>query len=179
MKDVSAFSLMSDLIQRTGISCILIGGFAVNFYKVTRQTADIDFLITKEDFSKISAFLTESGYQTISSQDNFSQLQSSQASLMDVDFMFVDKDTLVQIKQAGREIKISEQMFFVPSLNHLIALKLHAIKYNSRIRLTKDLPDIINLVRINKIDVKDAGFKELCLKYGTEDVYCKIVEAIA
>ena len=179
MKDVSAFSLISDLIQKTGISCILIGGFAVNFYKVTRQTADIDFLITKEDFNKISAFLTEAGYKTVSSQDAFSQLQSNQASLMDVDFMFVDKDTLAQIKKAGREIEISGKLFFIPSLDHLIALKLHAIRYNYKVRLTKDLPDIINLIRINKIDVKNTGFKELCLKYGTEDIYRKIVEAIA
>jgi hypothetical protein len=179
MKEISAFSLISDLIQKTGISCILIGGFAVNFYKVTRQTADIDFLITKEDFNKISAFLAEAGYETISSQDAFSQLQSNQASLMDVDFMFVDDDTLAQIKKAGREIEISGKFFFIPSLDHLIALKLHAIRYNYKIRLTKDLPDIINLVRINKIDVNNAGFEELCLKYGTEDIYRKIVEAIA
>jgi hypothetical protein len=179
MKDISSFSLISDLIQRTGISCILIGGFAVNFYKVTRQTADIDFLITKEDFNKIFASLTKAGYKTISSQDAFIQLQSGQASLMDVDFMFVDEDTLAQIKKAGREIEISGQIFLVPSLNHLIALKLHAIKHNPKFRLAKDLPDIINLVRINKIDVKNSGFKELCLKYGAEDIYRKIVEAIA
>ena len=179
MKNVSAFSLISDLIQRTGISCILIGGFAVNFYKVTRQTADIDFLITKEDFNKISAFLTKAGYKTISSQDAFSQLQSNQASLMDVDFMFVDEETLAQIKKSGREIEISGKLFLIPSLDHLIALKLHAIRHNYKIRLTKDLPDIINLIRINKIDVKNTGFKELCLKYGTEDIYRKIVEAIA
>ena len=93
--------------------------------------------------------------------------------------MFVDEETLAQIKKSGREIEISGKLFFIPSLDHLIALKLHAIRYNYKIRLTKDLPDIINLVRINKIDVKNAEFKELCLEYGTEDIYRKIVEAIA
>ena len=49
----SAFHLISDTINKTGVSCVLIGGFAVNYYKFSRQTADIDFLITEEDFNKI------------------------------------------------------------------------------------------------------------------------------
>ena len=43
----TVFHLISDIINKSGISCILIGGFAVNYYNVTRMTADIDFLIVK------------------------------------------------------------------------------------------------------------------------------------
>lgn len=179
MKEISVFKLISEAVRKTGVSCVLIGGFAVNFYKVSRQTADVDFLITKEDFGKISAMLKEVGYKNISDQENFNQLQNSDAALMDVDFMFVDEDTLAQIKKEGQPSKIAGQEFLVPSLNHLIALKLHAIRYNPKIRLLKDLPDIINLVRINKINVADVKFRELCLKYGTEDVYQKIREAVS
>ncbi len=49
MNEKSVFHLMSGLTREEGISCILIGGFAVNYYKVTRQTADVDFLITEVD----------------------------------------------------------------------------------------------------------------------------------
>ena len=59
-----------------------------------------------------------------------------------------------------------------------LALKLHSIKYNQKIRLIRDLPDIINLVIINKINVKENQFKEMCLKYGTQDIYQKILEAV-
>jgi hypothetical protein len=65
----------------------------------------------------------------------------------------------------------------VPSLSHLIALKLHSIKYNPKLRLTRDLPDIINLIRINELNHKNPDFKELCLKFGTEEIYNKILEA--
>jgi len=37
----------------------LIGGFAVNYYKVARYTADVDFLIAEEDFEKVSNEKTE------------------------------------------------------------------------------------------------------------------------
>ena len=83
----------------------------------------------------------------------------------------------MSIMSEGEQLKIAGQKFTVPSLHHLIALKLHAIKNNPKIRLTRDLPDIVNLIRINELNVKNEKFKELCLKYGTEDIYHKILEA--
>ena len=178
MNDNSVFHLISDLTQEEGVSCVLIGGFAINHYRVTRQTADVDFLITKEGFDKISGLLEKAGYKKALLQENFAQFESSKLSLLDVDFMFVDRETLTKIIKEGEKLKIVGQTFTVPSLFHLIALKLHSIKHNSKIRLTKDLPDIINLIRINEINVKDKDFRELCLKYGTEEIYNKILESL-
>jgi hypothetical protein len=178
MKNQSVFHLISDCTHEHGVSCVLIGGFAINHYRVTRQTADVDFLITKEDFGKIVGLLEQAGYKKALLQENFVQLQSSRLSLLDVDFMFVDHETIAKIIKEGERLKIVGQTFIVPSLHHLIALKLHSIKHNAKIRLTKDLPDIINLIRINELDVKEKKFKELCLKYGTKEIYDKILEAV-
>ena len=177
MKVGSVFHLVADLVEKDNLLCVLIGGFAVNYYKVTRQTADVDFLITKEDFEKAFDSLQGAGYTKYLQQENFVQLNSSRSSLMDIDFMFVDKETLEGIVSEGCKIKIAEQEFIVPSLEHLIALKLHSIKYNQRFRLSRDLPDIINLLRINEVGIEEANFKELCLKYGTEEIYQKILES--
>lgn len=178
MNKQSVFHLISDLTEKEGVSCILIGGFAVNYYRVTRQTADVDFLITKDDFKKIIVLLEEAGYKKELVQENFAQLKSTQISLLDVDFMFVDQDTLTKILKESREIEIAKQKFLVPSLDHLIALKLHSIKYNPKLRLTRDLPDIINLIKINEVNFKDKEFKKLCMKFGTEEIYNKIGEAL-
>ena len=174
----SIFHLISDLTHEEGVSCVLIGGFAINHYRVTRQTANVDFLITKEDFDKISGLLEAAGYKKTLLQENFAQFQSSRLSLLDVDFMFVDKETLRKILKENEKLKIVGQTFNVPSLHHLIALELHSIKHNPKIRITKDLPDIINLIRINEVDIKDKQFKELCLKYGAVDLYNRILEAL-
>ncbi len=177
MKYPTIFHLMSDLSKRVSVGCVLIGGFAVNYYKVTRQTADVDFLITKEDFEKILGLLEKAGYKLDYSQKVFTRLKSSnRAYLMDIDFMFVDKETLAGIIENGQRIGIAGQEFIVPSLNNLMALKLHSLKYNPKIRESKDLPDIIDLIRINKVDFKSKKFRELCLKYGTEPIYHKILE---
>lgn len=178
MKYPTAFHLISDIIKKKSIPCVLIGGFAVNYYKVTRQTADIDFLITKEDFEKISGLLKKTGYKKNYAKEVFTRFRSNGLYLLDIDFMFVDKDTLAKIIKNGKRISIARQNFIIPSLENLIALKLHSLKNNIKIRQSKDLPDIIDLVRINKIDYKNKRFKELCVKYGTKEIYNQILDMI-
>ena len=170
------FQLVSDVFGQKGVTAVLIGGFAVNYYKVTRQTADADFLITKDDFERIVVLLEKEGFKKDYAQDVFARLTADKKYLMDVDFMFVDKDTLDKIIKEGQKANIAGEDFMVPSLYHLIALKLHAIKYNRKIREYKDLADIIELVRVNKVAVGDDEFKQLCLKYGTPELYDKIAQ---
>ena len=178
MSDRSVFHLISDITQKENVSCILIGGFAVNHYKVSRNTQDIDFLITKEDFDKIWDALKEAGYKQSWVQENFVLLENTQVLLRKVDFMFVDLSTLDKIMKEAQPIILAGQKFVVPSLYHLIALKLHSIKYNPKLRLLTDFPDIVSLIRKNNVSVESSDFKELCLKFGTEDLYRKILEAV-
>lgn len=173
MKYPTIFHLVSSVFSRAGVSCVLIGGFAVNHYKVTRQTIDVDFLCTKEDYNKMKGLLENEGYKTYREEENFIQLENKQIGLMDIDFMFVDTDTFNKIAGSGREIKIADQGFIIPSLFHLIALKLHSIKNNPKREIT-DFPDIIRLIINNAIDVDDYSFKDLCLKYGTSELYERI-----
>ena len=174
----SAFHLISDIIQKRGISCVLIGGFAVNYYKFSRQTADVDFLITEEDFNKIKDHLKEAGYKEEFSQKVFVRLKSNKMDLMDIDFMFVDKETFDKIILDAKEVFIAKHKFIIPSLINLIALKLHSLKYNFSIRRSKDLLDIVSLIKLNQVEVKTKEFHNLCLKYANEDIYQKILENI-
>jgi len=175
----SVFHLLSDISKKGGVSLILIGGFAVNYYKYARQTVDADFLIKEQDFLKVSQFLKSAGYKLDYSQEAFARFVSTGDSvIMDIDFMFVDEETFAKIFNDSQKTSIVNCEFRVPSLRHLIALKLHAIKYNLNLRLAKDIPDIINLIKINKVDAQGEEFKELCLKYGTQEIYQKILEGL-
>lgn len=178
MKYSSVFHLLSAVFGKTGVCGVLIGGFAVNYYKVTRQTADVDFLIIQEDFKKMLSLLKEEGYKVDYAQEVFTRLKSNKFYLMDLDFMFVDKETLDKIIKESKKIFIAGEKFIVPSLKHLIALKLHSLKYSLKLRENKDLPDIIELIRINKLKVKTKEFRDLCLKFGTEALYNKILERV-
>ncbi len=174
----SVFHLISEITTQKGVPCVLIGGFAVNYYKVSRNTQDMDFLITREDFDKIWGALSEAGYKQSWVQENFVLLENTQLLLRKVDFMFVDPSTLDKIMNEAQSITLAGQKFMVPSLNHLIALKLHSIKYNPKLRLLTDFPDIVGLIRKNNVSVESDDFKKLCLKFGTEDLYRKILETV-
>jgi len=178
MNDRSVFQLISDILQKENVACVLIGGFAVNHYKVSRNTQDIDFLITKEDFDRIWDDLKEAGYQKSWVQENFVLLENTRLLFRKMDFMFVDSSTLDKIIKEAHPIVLAGQKFVVPSLDHLIALKLHSIKGNPKLRLLTDFSDIVGLIRKNNVPVESNDFKELCLRFGTEELYRKILEAV-
>lgn len=174
MKYATVFDLIADVFRKADVKCVLIGGFAVNHYNVTRNTIDIDFLCTKNDFYKVQVLLKNEGYKKIEEKEIFARLKGNFPYIMDIDFMFVDLDVKEKILAEGEEVEISRQKFIVPSVKHIIALKLHSIKNNS-LRKLKDMLDIIDLARKNKIDIKGQEFKNICLKYGTEDLYREII----
>ncbi|MFH1259854.1 MAG: nucleotidyl transferase AbiEii/AbiGii toxin family protein [Elusimicrobiota bacterium] len=171
----TVFHLISEISKKEGITCVLIGGFAVNHYNVTRLTADIDFLTTENDFKKISQLLKKAGYSTKYRQEFFTQLESASGNfLTDIDFMFVNNETLSGIVKDSKKIKIAGLDFLVPSIKHLLALKLHSLKNNFNFRENKDIPDIIDLIKSNNIKFQGNEFEELCLKYGNKKL-CNII----
>lgn len=175
MKYDNVFDLIADTFNQTNTIGILIGGFAINYYKVTRNTVDVDFLITVKDYEKAIDALMASGYRKDYAGEVFTRLTSDESKFIDLDFMFVDEETFAKIMKDGITIQIAGHDFIMPSLMHLIALKLHAIKCNPQMRILKDLPDIVSLIKVNRIDPLTNEFKEWCLKYGTEDIYKKII----
>ncbi len=178
MKHRTIFHLISSVFSKTGVCGILIGAFAVNYYKALRNTVDIDFLIRKDDYSKILKLLETKGYKEDCVRDIFARLKGKNLELIDLDFMFVDTDTFEKIMKDSKNISIAKQKFKVPSLEHLIALKLHAIKNGPKSRGNKDLFDIVELIKANKVAIKSENFKNLCIKYGTGEIYNKILERI-
>ena len=173
MKYPTIFDLVNNIFMKANVNCILIGGFAINNYKLTRQTVDIDFLCTKIDFSKIEILLKEEGYEIKRAEDNFIQLENKQQNLIDIDFMLVNENTFSKIFSSGNKIKIAGIEFTIPSLFHLIALKLHSISSNPLRQIT-DFPDIIRLIKENNVDIDSNDFQALCHKFGTKEIYEKI-----
>lgn len=169
------FHLMSAIEKKEGVRCVLIGGFAVNYHKVTRQSLDVDFAIAEEDFHRVSTALKKAGFKTDFVNKTFARFRNNDYYLTDIDLMLVDKDTLHKMLKDAKTISIADQKFMVPSLNTLFAMKLHAIKSNKKVREYKDLLDILNLVRANGVNCRGKEFKDLCLKYGTEELYKKIL----
>ena len=179
MTKEKTFDVVLSGLRREGIPCVLIGGFALGFHNFARVTSDIDFLISEKDAKRAIEILQASGFALKEeNKDLFVRFASKNPDLIDVDFVFVEPATLQEVIKDGKEVTSGSITLMVPSLRHLIALKLHAIK-NNRHRELKDLLDIVTLIRTNKLDFKSAEFKAMCLKYGTEETYGKITNALS
>ena len=173
----TVFDLIAEVTQASGVRLILIGGFAINAYGVARNTLDVDFLISEADYQKLTDPLSAQGYKESVRTDVFVKYEHKDRGAMPIDLLFVDPNTFEMIWRGGGESTISGHRFKTPSLLHLIALKLHAIKKGSKDRVWKDLPDIINLVIANRMDVSSSDFVEICRKFGPEGIHQKIQEA--
>jgi predicted nucleotidyltransferase len=170
-----AFDAVGRVIKEQQITCLLVGGFAVNFYGFGRLTDDIDFLVVIDDYEKLRTSLEAMGYDAFEKTENYARLKNADQNSVGVDFLFVDGDTLAQMVKDGREIKFAGWNFRVPSLRHLIAMKLHAIRTGGLHRELKDLLDIATLVKEHKIDIASADFKKLCLQFGDKNIYQKLL----
>jgi len=62
-----------------------------------------------------------------------------------------------------------------PSLWHLVALKLHVLKQELPHRTLRDFNDVLELLRINRVDTQAEDFKRFCIKYGNLKLYETIV----
>jgi len=64
------------------------------------------------------------------------------------------------------------------SLKHLLALKLHVLKQGKIHRFLDDLMDVVELVKVNRLDLRDAELHDLFLKYGSAEIYEKVLRLL-
>ncbi len=163
--------------KEAGVPFLLIGGLAVNCYKQEKRvTIDVDFLTTEENFDKVLSQLEKKRCRQISRNKLFAKMRTSE-SPFDVDVVFVDPESFQGLFEEAREFEIKGIKFKIPSLEHLIALKLHAAKQDLVGRDYRDLSDILALMRENRMDPRTPQFLDLCLKFGNESLYQMILQA--
>jgi len=172
----SLFSFISSLFSGHNVRAALVGGYALIANKVQRTTFDVDFMITAADCNKIEPDLLGAGYGVFNRQDAFVQFKSDRPGFRDIDFLITDEHTLEKIITDGTSITIAGASFFVPSVMHLIEMKLHSISGNKR-RELKDFPDIVQLLSANAIDPKGGTVRNLFEKYGLQSLYERLTDS--
>lgn len=160
-----------------GLDFLVIGGLAVNFYGYSRDTADLDLLIPRESRALWEELLSGLGYTAERDAEVFSQWAPPQQGQWPVDLMLVRETTFAPMLAESREVDMYGEQLRIPSLQHLLALKLHALKHTRAHRFLKDFQDVEGLVRINQIDLRSETIRQLFLKYGNLELYEKVLRA--
>jgi hypothetical protein len=156
--------------QEPPLRFLIIGGYAVAAHGHTRATFDVDFLVRRADRELWGARLTQSGLTLFGETRAFAQFtQGDQGDGLDL--MFVQEATFESMWERSEERDFGGTLARVPSLDHLLALKLHALKQALPHRTSKDAEDVETLLRRNRIDLRQRQYEELFLKYGTRELY--------
>ncbi|HWF19604.1 MAG TPA: nucleotidyl transferase AbiEii/AbiGii toxin family protein [Verrucomicrobiae bacterium] len=158
-----------------GLQFLVIGGLAINAHGYERVTSDIDLLVRNEEREAWKSLMASLGYSEHHEQGTFMQFTASEGTTWPVDLMFVNQQTFSKMYPESIEVKMKGMEFRVPALEHILALKLHALKYTHGKRELKDLLDVVWLAEINHIDINGEKFIELCRRYGTERIHQQII----
>ena len=166
---MTAFDVASRQLSAAGMDCILIGGFAVNYYGYTRNTLDIDFMIVAQQFDVVRQIMKRSGFTNIASNKNVAFFNAPDLPLR-VDFLRVDGDTMRKLLGNAINANVYGYKIKVPALRDLIAMKIFSLSQDVDRRLGKDLPDIAYLSVLHNLDL-ESDIRPLCNRFGTRNIY--------
>lgn len=155
---------------------LVIGGYAVIAHGYQRTTADLDVLIRRRDLDAWINELAKMNYAPLHIHQTFARFKSSTGTI-DLDVMLVNDDTFQKMSIEAKATEIEQIKVSVPSIEHLIALKLHALKQDLRHRRIGDADDIINLILRNGINLQESRWREIFEKHGTLEWYERIRKA--
>ena len=164
----SVIQCLGEIERRFKVPLILIGGWAVQGHGYSRNTVDVDCMIATDSVTAMKAALAHFGFEEIDSFPQFTRFKQRSGLYPLLDVMFVAPDVFTRMSTQGKKISVDGANIVIPSLHHLFALKLHAIKNNPDGR-GKDIEDIRQLLLANPGVVTAASFKELCQKFGPTD----------
>ena len=166
-----------ELAARRGLPVLLIGGHAVIAHGHPRNTFDIDFVIEVKDQKAWRGLLEGLGYRLHAETGTFFQMQPPDEQTLPVDVLMVNESTFSKIVALAKECSGLPRDARVVSLEHLLALKCHAIKHGHSGRVEKDVDDVLGLVRANQLDITSSNWREIFLKYGPPELYEKLRKA--
>lgn len=175
---MSLFQQLKEAAAQAGLQFLVIGGHAVVEHGFQRGTEDADIMISKEDRARWLAVVEALGYKLVHDGGTFLQFAATDASQWDLDLMLVPEAVFVRLLAAGRPACLEGANVAVPALEHLLALKIHALKHGRGLRVLKDLTDVAQLITANRVDAKAPWLRALFDKHGNQELYERVVQLL-
>lgn len=134
----------------------LAGGVALAAYGHARLTLDVDIVTERPAQPALIAALEADGYRTLYASSGFSNHRHDDPGRGRIDLIYVDAGTAETLFADTRELPgPNGRMITVPRPEHLIAMKVQAIK-NAPERTWQDMADIGFLLALPGIDRDEA-----------------------
>jgi hypothetical protein len=162
------FQILRDDARRLELPFLVGGGHAVNSYGVGRTTFDVDLIIPESAAQSWREYWEGRGYECYFADANYFRL--SHESLFPVDLLFMGAETFRKLSEGSEQRQISGSLLPVPGALSLLAMKLHAMHNEKRLKLQKDLPQVLDLIERAQIEVESPEFQQILNRYAPETV---------
>ena len=154
--------------ETEGIRYGLAGGQALRAWGHSRATYDVDFVVDGQARLRVITRAQSIGYVTTFVSEGYSNHHHPSASVGHVDFIYVYGRTAEAIFDASTSRGTVGVDLPVASPEHLIAMKVRAMK-NRPMRVLIDAPDIAFLLSLPQIDRERA--REYFAQHGLLQIY--------
>ena len=161
-----------------GLPYLVIGGHAINAYGEPRSTIDVDFVVRREDKSGWGDLLAGEGFRPLRETEGFLQFAPPYGVNWRLDLMLVNAETFTKLAAHSRTLTCLGVETGVPSPEHLVAMKLHAMTHGPEDRYERDFGDILNLFRNAGLDVNSPAVVEVFGRFGTQAIYERVRQLI-
>jgi hypothetical protein len=175
----SVFARLVSEATAAGLPYLLIGGNAVVGHGYQRMTRDIDLLIHDRNRQQWDALIMSLGYQRHDTRDAFHMYNAVARGDPPLDLMLVDASTFAKLSTDPAYCFFDGVKTPIPRLSHLLALKLHALKHYIPHRYERDLGDVVELIRINRVNLADPEFAGIFERYAIDSVRREIERRLA
>lgn len=175
-------NILREIVPRAkaaGLSFLMIGGNAVIAYGFPRQTADLDLMVIDGQREVWDAMALSLGYRHHNVQTNFMMYNPISGAMPALDLVLVDASTFEKLAADAKQIEVAGERVEIPSLRHLIALKLHALRGGQAYRFERDMLDIITLIQLHGISLASADYAAILSRYGTPALRAEIERRLA
>lgn len=159
-----------DLLIRSRIPLLIIGGHAVGTHSAPRDTIDLDCVVVAECREQMKEFLKSRGFEETARGEGFSRYRHQSLIYPLLDVMHVDAGTWKEMWDTSVEKTLQGLPVRVPTVVHLISLKLHAMQQNPTRKL-KDGEDIASMLRANPNAVSADELRQLFEHYQQLPLY--------
>ncbi len=172
MKEIAAIAKGAAAKQ---LPVLVAGGLAVEVHGYQRKTFDADLVIRRADRDAWLELMRGLGFSIFREGPVFLQMNPpDESELPVVDLMFMNDDTFVKLSATSISNPYGSDFPRIISLESLIAMKCHAIRHGHPGRVVKDADDLIHLFMANRLDPEADEWRNLILKFGTEEFYEKL-----
>jgi hypothetical protein len=172
---MSTLEAIARIAGESNLEFIVCGGYAVNAYQIMRKTGDIDLVVRERQAPTWRTALGSLGYNVFHETGAFLQLKPNELTSWPIDLVVVDDSTFDAMKQAATPFRFGHVDCLIPSVDHLIAMKLHAIRSSPDRRMRQDALDILDLAERSDMDLDGDRFRDLCERYADEAIRERIL----